>query len=281
MRRFVLWGIVMCFLTGTVGCMSSSTSGMKGAGGEVYEATAGGADVFNPWRNDKLPTARSLSKDGSSILGAMGGGAQTIQSEAKHRRFWREEIYPVVFGSPASPHEIIAILDFANPASEKLWSTLVTLSRSLDPKSVKIVVFGKSSELYGTDLMGLFIWINHERKGQGMTALSSMLHRWNEVKSAQKRHGRVKVFANEYDSTAKTSDYPIHYGILSSLRPGVAEADELAVSRYSYDAGNVNMYQATQLANYYGVKGLPTVIVDGDVLGQASEGNIRAALGGK
>ncbi len=55
-------------------------------------------------------------------------------------------------------------------------------------------------------------------------------------------------------------------------------ADELDVARYCYDAGNVNMYQTTQLCRYYGVNELPAVIVDGRPLGKVSADAILKAL---
>ncbi|MBQ7607154.1 MAG: hypothetical protein IJU76_04205 [Desulfovibrionaceae bacterium] len=253
------------------GCAQSKS------GQSMFSAFGGSADVFNPWLNDKLPTSRQLSKDGTTILGSIGGGAQSIQGETRHRPHWKDEVYPIVFGSRTAAHEILVLLDFANPASETLWKEVVNASSRLSPNDVKIVVFGKNSELYGTDLTGLLIWIVHERKGQAMAYLSYALARWNEVKAAQKRQGRVKVFANEYDSTAKTSDLPIHYGCMSRLNPPVRSQDELALSRYNYDAGNINMYQATQVSSYYSAEP-PCVIVDGKVLGSARSAEILNAL---
>lgn len=236
-----------------------------------------GADVFNPWRNEKLPSSRHLSKDGDAILGAMGGRAQSIQAEAKHRPYWREEIYPVVFGSPMAAHEILVVLDFANPKSEKMWAEVLAAIKGISEKDTKVVVCGKSSELYGTDLLGLMIWISHQRKGQCLDYLSYALGRWNAVKAAQKSAGHVKVFSNEYDATAKSTDLPIHYTYISRLKPPVAERDELALSRYSYDAGNVNSYQTMQILEYYDAKA-PCVIVDGRVLRDASASQIRKSL---
>ncbi|MBQ7617565.1 MAG: hypothetical protein IJS50_01695 [Desulfovibrio sp.] len=275
MRKYLVLALgLVCSL------LLQACAGQGGAemSNQVSSEQAKGADVFNPYRHEKLPTSRSLSKDGDSILSSMGGKAQSLQAEAKHRRHWKEEIYPVIFGSPSAPHEILVLLDFAAPASEKVWQEVLSCARSLNPRDVKIVVFGKSSELYGTDLLGLMIWIARERKGQAIPYLSYALKRWNEVKAEQKRQGRVKVFANEFDSTAKTSDYPIHYTYLSRLNPPVSEQDELALARYSYDAGNVNMYQATQISSYYGLGKLPKVIVDGEVLSSVSRKNIEAAL---
>ena len=54
--------------------------------------------------------------------------------------------------------------------------------------------------------------------------------------------------------------------------------DELAVAKYCYNAGNVNMYQTVQLCRYYGVKSLPAVVVDGKVLGQISAKAIVNAM---
>ena len=115
---------------------------------EEMSSEVRGADVFNPWRNATLPTSRALSRDGDTILKSIGGQAQSIQGEARHRPHWREEIYPVVFGNVGAPHEILVLLDFAAPRSEQVWQEVLAACRSLNPKEVKVVVFGKSSELW-------------------------------------------------------------------------------------------------------------------------------------
>ncbi|MBQ3800081.1 MAG: hypothetical protein II837_07290, partial [Treponema sp.] len=141
----------------------------------VMNSEAGGADVFNPWRNAKLPQSRHLSKDGTTILGSIGGKEQSIQAEAAHRPHWREEIYPVVFGTPGAAHEILVLLDFSEPASEKIMAEVTKAASSLQPNDTKIVVFGKNRELYGTDLTGLMIWIAYARKGQALPYLNFAL----------------------------------------------------------------------------------------------------------
>uniref|UniRef100_UPI0026129734 hypothetical protein n=1 Tax=uncultured Desulfovibrio sp. TaxID=167968 RepID=UPI0026129734 len=241
-------------------------------------APGGGVNAFNPYMQTKLPNTRELTAEGQRMLGAMGGAMPTIEGEAAHRRNWRDEIYPVVFGERTAPHEILVLLDFSSPRSAEVWKAVVKASRSLSPQQCKIAVFGNSTENYGTDLLGLAIWIAHSRPGQAMPYLTYALDRWNEVKAAQRRAGNVRTFKNEYDATASATDYPIHYGYLSRLRPPVPAADELDVARYCYDAGNVNMYQTTQLCRYYGVNELPAVIVDGRPLGKVSADAILKAL---
>ncbi|MBD5626270.1 MAG: hypothetical protein HDQ90_02010 [Desulfovibrio sp.] len=241
-------------------------------------APGGGANAFNPYMQAKLPNTREFTSEGQQMLGAMGGGQPTIEGEAAHRKNWREEIYPVVFGERTAPHEILVLLNFANPKSAEVWKAVTTASRSLSPKECKIAVFGNSTENYGTDLMGLAIWIAHSRPGQAMPYLTYALDRWNEVKAAQRRAGSVKTFKNEYDATVQPTDYPIHYAYLSRVKPPVPAQDELKVAKYCYDAGNVNLYQTTQLCQYYGVRELPAVIVDGRVLTKVSADAILKAL---
>ncbi|MBQ9537127.1 MAG: hypothetical protein IJU79_04980 [Desulfovibrionaceae bacterium] len=270
-----LWCLGLCFCL--AGCLGGSAQSIDDT--EMVNTTAArGADAFNPWRQKKLPTTRHLSNDGKQIVQSMGGHAQSIQGEAQHRPHWREEMYPILFGGPNSAHEVLVVLDFAKPDSERVWHEVVQASRSLSPQQVKIVVFGMNTEQYGKDLTGFMIWIARTRKGQAMDYLTYALTRWNEVKAQQRSQGRVKVFKNEFDSTAKPSDYPIHYNYLGKLRPSVPEAEELQVARYSYDAGNINLYQATQVCSYYGISSVPAVLVDGDVLKSVSSQNILGAL---
>ena len=163
------------------------------------------------------------------------------------------------------------LLDFGNPASAKVWQQVVEASRSLNPAQCKIVVFGNSRENYGTDLMGLAIWISYQRKGQAMSYLTYALDRWNEVKAGQKRtRGKAIPFTNEYDATVQPTDFPIHYAYLQRLNPPVPASQEMDVTSYCYDAGSVNMYQAVQLARHYKLSGLPALVADGRVIPASS-----------
>ena len=110
-----------------------------------------------------------------------------------------------------------------------------------------------------------------------MRWIGHSLARWNAVKAQQKSHGGAKRFDNEYDATATSSDYPRIYSYLTQVTPPVTE-NELSLSRYCYEAGNVNMYQTVQLCRYYGVKQLPAVIVDGKVLTDVSAQKILEAM---
>lgn len=241
-------------------------------------APGGKANAFNPWLADKLPNLRQPSDDVAKMLGTLGAKAQTIEGEAKYRKNWRDEIYPVVFGDRKAPHEIIAVLNFSNPESEKVWHAVMQASKSLQPSQCKIVVYGRSDENYGTDLMGLAIWLAYSRPGQAMPWLSYALSRWNQVKAAQKSSGAVKQFTNEYDATATAQDFPIHYGYLSHIKPPVPASHELQVAKYCYNAGNVNMYQATQVCRYYGISKLPAVVADGKILRKVSAEAILSAI---
>lgn len=237
-----------------------------------------GANAFNPYLAKALPNTRQTPAESSQMLARMGASAQQIELEARHRPHWREELYPVVFGSATAPHEVLVLLDFSEPKSEKVWNEVMAASRSLPANQCKIAVFGNSRENYGTDLLGFAIWIAHSRKGQAMPFLSYALSCWNGVKAAQRKAGTLKTFTNEYDATLKSTDYPIHYAYFPQLKPAIRLAQELEVAKYCYDAGNVNMYQTVQLCSYYGVKALPAVIVDGVVLPNATAGAIVDAM---
>lgn len=237
-----------------------------------------GANLFNPYLNERLPNLRQTAPQGAELLGMLGGGRQSIEGEAAHRPAWKKELYPVVFGSPTAPHEIIVILDFSAPESAKTWQAVVTASRNLTPSACKVVVFGNSRETYGTDLMGLGIWLAQARPAQAMPWYTYALERWNAVKAAQRAAGKAKQFRQEYDTTVNPGDYPIHYSYLSKLNPPVPEESELDIVRYSYDAGNVNLYQAVQIASYYGIDRLPAIIADGKVLRQPTASAILAAI---
>lgn len=239
---------------------------------------AGDANAFNPWMQNQLPNLRAPSGDGAQMLGALGARAQTIEGEAKHRKYWREELYPIVFGDKKAPNEILVVLDFSNPDSEKAWDAVMSASKSLKAANCKVVVFGHSQENYGTDLMGLTIWLARERPSYAMPWLKYALNRWNAVKDAQKRSGNVKNFTAEFDATASSRDFPIAYSFLTQVKPAIPANQELTIAKYSYNAGNVNMYQATQVCKYYGIHKLPAVIVNGHPLDKITSSAILAEL---
>ena len=237
------------------------------------------ANAFNPYLRSSLPNLRTNDSESQAMLQKMGGKDTSIEGEAAYRPQWKQEIYPVFLGDPKAPHEVLVLLDFASPQSEKVWQAVAEASRSVSPQQCKVAVFANSKEYYGTDLMGMGIWISHSRPGQAMQYMTYALSRWNEVKAAQKKtSGRAGPFNNEYDATANGTDFPIHYGYMTKLRPPVAAAEEMAVAKYCYNAGNVNLYQAQQVAQYFGVKGLPAVIVDGNVLSSVSASSIVKAM---
>lgn len=270
MKKF--WLPVLLLATLLFGC------GAGQFGATASSGSGGGANAFNPYMNEELPNLRHASSEGAEMLSQLGAQEQTLVGEARHRKGWREEIYPVVFGDRKAPHEIIVVLNFAEPACEQLWSAVTEASKSLNPDDCKIVVFGKSDETYGTDLMGVTIWLDQFRKGQSMPWLTYALSHWNKAKAAQKKSGNARKFSNEYDAVARKGDFPIHYGFLSRISPPIPASKEVAIARYCYDAGNVNMYQATQVCQYYGVSKLPAVIVDGRPLASVSAETIIAAL---
>lgn len=270
MRRIMI--SLFCICLGLLGCGAGSSES------SLSSPISGEGNVFNPYMRDKLPNTRQMSDESHNMLRSMGAGMQSIEGEAGHRKNWREEIYPVVFGDKKAPHEVIVILNFSNPDSEQAWNAVEEASKSLSPQQCKIVVFGRSTENYGTDLMGFAIWIAHSRPGQAMSYLDYALNRWNKVKAEQKGKGISKSFTNEYDATASAQELPIHYAYFSRLNPPIPTSQETTVARYCYNAGSVNMYQANQICQYYGINKLPAVIVDGKVLQNISSANILAAM---
>lgn len=271
MRKIMFPLYLVCLIL--AGCGAANTGSTVTSTGNM-----GDANIFNPYMRDKLPNIRQMSDEGHKMLSTMGAGTQSIEGEAAHRKNWREEIYPVVFGEKTAPHEIIVVLNFSNPESEEVWKAVSEASKSLSPAQCKIAVFDRSKENYGTDLMGLAIWIAHSRPGQAMPYLSYALRQWNRVKAEQKQQGNVKSFTNEYDATANPQEKPIHYSYLAKLNPPVPHSSEPEVAKYCYNAGSVNMYQANQICQYYDINKLPAVIVDGKVLKNVNSASILAGL---
>lgn len=272
MKRHFWSGLALLFVL--TGCASMDNGGAAVA----VPSSSGSGNEFNPYMNSRLPNMRQLSVESEKMLGSMGGKAQSIEGEAAHRKNWRDEIYPVVFGEKTAPLEIIVLLDFSNAESAKVWQQVVEASKSLSPANCKIALFGRSQENYGTDLLGLAIWIAHSRPGQAMNYVSYALKSWNDAKAKLASKGISRKFTNEYDATASPTDFPIHYAYFSRLKPPVSSQQETQVAKYCWDAGSVNMYQANQICQYYGIAKLPAVIVNGKPLANVTAQNILAAL---
>lgn len=237
----------------------------------------GNGNQYNPYVQSRLPAA-TPSEDIMQGIEKMGGKTTTIQDEASHRKYWKEELYPVVFGDKKAPNTIMVLLDYASPQSQQVWNDVVQAVSRMDPNKVQVVVFGNSNEQYGTELMGYGIWVSIMRPKQAMAYYSYTLGQWNDVKRRQAMRGKVRNFQYEFDGIAGDTEMPFVHPFMERLNPPVPHKQQSELLDYAYDAGNVNMYQAVEVKNYYGVQQLPAVIVNDSVLGQVTVANILNAL---
>ncbi len=234
-------------------------------------------NAFNPYMFAELPK-KKLSQDNAHMASSLGGRASSLQEEVMHRPYWKAEVYPIAFGSATASHEILVFLDYALKHSENIWHMVLQASKSLDPNQVKIVVFAKNSEPYGTELMGGGIWIAHVRPQYALDYFTYSLRRWNAAKDAQAAMGQTRPFVYEYDAVATATDFPILYSYLEKPALGIPSKDHLAIVQYAFDAGNVNMYQGVHAATFYGVNSFPAIVINGEVLSSVSAENILQAL---
>ncbi len=241
------------------------------------QSQAGEANLFNPYMHERLPSQKISNAD-KEMAKSMGGKSLSLQDEASHRTFWRQEVYPLVFGNAMAKSEIIVFIDYALPNSEAVWGEVVKASKSLNAQSSKIIVFSKNSEQYGTELMGGGIWIAHSRPAYAMDFFSYSLRRWNEVKRTQAANGTKRPFVYEYDATANKKDFPILYSYLILVKPALTNQEHNNITKYAFDAGNVNMYQATTAAKEYDVEQFPAVVVNGEHIKKPTAQSILNAL---
>ncbi|MEE0815772.1 MAG: hypothetical protein U0M13_08925, partial [Desulfovibrio fairfieldensis] len=139
MRGLLVSTVLLGLLLAGCGAAGTAASGDPAPGAETETVLApgtpgGGANAFNPYMHDRLPNTRLMSAEASQMLGKMGAHTQSIEGEAAYRGHWRQELYPVVFGDPKAPHEVLVLLDFSAPQSEKVWHAVVEASRSLSSK---------------------------------------------------------------------------------------------------------------------------------------------------
>lgn len=249
-------------------CLSSAPALADGAA----------AGAFNPYVQKEFPSSFTPKGQSAKILQALGGAPQSILTDTAYRPHNREELYPVLFGDKKAPHEILVFLDFSEPSSVSVWKAVRKAMSSLSPSQARVVLLANNSEPYGMDLTGLVIWASYSRsQAQAVDCLTWALDRWNEVKSRQKKAGKVHRFVSEYDAVAAPTDDPLVFQGMSRLNPPVPSGQQCDVADYVYEAGNVNLFQAAEAAKYYGVKHLPAVVVDGKVLSSPSAGAIAGA----
>ncbi len=223
------------------------------------------ANAFNTFTGRELPSSRTPKGEEAEILRQMGGRPRSIAADTAYRQNWRQELYPCLWGSVRAPHEVLVLLDFASPASRPLWEAVVGATRKVSPDKARVVLFGRSAEPYATDLVGMAIWASMERQGQAMDFVSWALRRWDEIKAVQRNKGIRRIFRHEYDAVASPRDYPMTFTAMTRFKPPVPEQQQSELARYVYDAGNVNMFQATEVCTFYKAGSTPALVVDGVV----------------
>lgn len=259
--RGLFWGIAAILLLMPESCLALAAN-----------------DVFNPYRHDMLATSSVMAETDKRLLDQIGGQRYSLQQEVRFRPHWKSEVYPIIFGDPDAPGEILVFLDYAVPQSQKLWQELMLASHSLDPRQVKIVIMGKSREKYAIELMGGAIWLARQQPKLVFDYFRLTLDRWNSMKQLQRqREGKARPFHYEYDAVAAPTDYPILYIALKQLLPTISEDAQRTLFKDAYNAGNVNCYQAVDAARYYDVKSFPAVVVNGRLLSSPAAAQIVAA----
>ncbi len=239
-------------------------------------AWAAEAHIFNPYMHSTLPSIE-LSKEATQFAKKLGSRPTTLQDEAKHRKHWRQELYPIVYGKAKAKSEILVFLDYAQVQSEAIWAQVVEATQSISPQQAKVVVFGRSFEHYATELMGLGIWMAYTHPKQALAYFSYTLHRWNVVKNALAKQGIHRKFMHGHDASYGTH-LPIAFAFLAK-HPGLVPASqEYQLVYKAFNAGNVNMCQTHLAARMYGVKHYPTVVINGKVLSHVTAQNIIQAV---
>ena len=247
--------------------------------GPAQALADGAANAFNPYTGKAMPSSRKVKGEDSKILEALGGTQRSIATDAAYRPHWKEEAYPVLKGTMDARHEVLLVLDMADPAARPLWKTVRAAMDRLPAAQARLVLFARSAELYATDLTGLAIWACRERPGQAISYLSWALQRWDDIKAAQRRKGTVRPFNNEYDAVLSRKDYPLAFVAMNScFKPRVPEKDQSRLAAYIYEAGNINLYQATEVCRYYELETPSGLIVDGKVVDRGISASALKAL---
>ncbi len=231
-------------------------------GGEAWAQ----ANAFNPYLQKRLPVTRAVSQENEKLLKHLNAVPTTLQDEVAHRKTWKEEVYPVYWGEAKARNEVLVLLDPAKPQSQALWANVVAAIPKMSAKDAKVVVMGNSSEPFGTDVMGLGVWIAHSRKQEAIPYMTFALQRWNNAKAAQQKQGGVKRFVNEFDAVAHVREQPIHYAYMNAMKPPVAMERQLATVKDAYNAGVVNAFAAEEMRLYYKTGGFPALLVNGKAL---------------
>ena len=236
-------------------------------------------NAFNSYTGKPMPVSRVPKGDEARILSELGGKPRSIAADTAYRTHSKQELYPCLYGTPQSVHEVLVLIDFAKPASKTLWAAVCGAVKKVSPAQARVVLFGKSDEAYAIDLTGLAIWAARERSGQSMAYLSWALNRWHEIKDGLKQKGEHRIFRSEYDAVLNKKDYPMVFTAMTKcFKPAVSEKDQSDLAKYAYEAGNVNLFQATEVIKYYDVAKLPALVVDGKVCYEMTADQLAALL---
>ncbi|MDO4840185.1 MAG: hypothetical protein Q3990_05865 [Desulfovibrionaceae bacterium] len=236
-------------------------------------------NAFNSYTGKPMPVSRVPKGDEARILSDLGGKPRSIATDTAYRANSKQELYPCLFGTPQSAHEVLAVIDFARPESKSLWAAVCGAVKKVSPAKAKVVLFGKSDEAYSIDLTGLAIWAARERSGQSMDYLTWALNRWHEIKDGLKKRGEKRIFRHEYDAVLDKKDFPMVFTAMTKcFRPAVSEKDQSTLAKYAYEAGNVNLFQATEVIKYYDVEKLPALVVDGKVYYEMTADKLASLL---
>ena len=93
------------------------------------------------------------------------------------------------------------------------------------------------------------------------------MQRWDSIKQGLKKQGKARPFHNEYDAVLTRKDYPMVFVAMEKcFKPRVAAAEQSNLATYAYEAGNINLFQASEVCRYYELKSQSGLIVDGEVL---------------
>ncbi len=266
--------ILLALLMFVSGCAAGA-----GAGAGTPSETASpksGVYIFNPFIHSRLPSSEA-SPEKQAMLKQLGGKSSNIQDEVAKRPRWREEVYPIIFGPKSGKHEVLVFIDFSKDSSLGVWRELIAAKDKMNPKDTTVAVFGVSGEKYGTELMGCGIWVSYAYPAQGMAYFNHVLTSWDAAKKAQvKKYGKAKNFVYEYDSVSSDDEQPFIYSFMNKFK--LPDGDLTEVIKYGFDAGNVNAFEARNVAANYGVKTFPGIVVDGAALKNPKASDILKAL---
>lgn len=202
--------LVSGLLLGGCGGMSTGDTGPREKVNLASGVQNAKANAFNPYLHTSLPNLRANDAESQAMLQKWAAGQPPSKVKPRTGPSGSRKFIPYFLAIPKRRTKCWCRLRILPRRRVKRfgrrWQRPAALFRPSSARWRYLPTVRNITEPISWAWASGFL----TRPGQAMQYMTYALSRWNEVKAAQKKKGRVAAFNNEYDATAESSDFPIH-----------------------------------------------------------------------